>query len=232
MGTEDKKPREPEVRDEASGPVRQALRWVECLALFGGIPGIMILMRENIVGWLFPIMWTAAIPAIGLLLWDKSFDRRWMWNAHEFWPRLLRTLKVFVPLALIAVAFMWLFEPDRILSFPRRAFWLWVIVMVLYTPVAAYPQEIIYRAFFFHRYAPIFRTERSMVIASALAFGWGHAFLGTWVAFVFSAAGGWLFARTFARTRSLLQCTIEHGLWGDFMFTLGLGWYFYAGSMY
>lgn len=41
--------------------------------------------------------------------------------------------------------------------------------------------------------------------------------------------GGILFARTYERSNSLLAACIEHGLWGDLLFTLGLGWCFYTG---
>jgi hypothetical protein len=41
-------------------------------------------------------------------------------------------------------------------------------------------------------------------------------------------AGGWLFARRFQRTRSLLVASVEHGV---LAFTIGLGDLFYHGTM-
>ena len=40
-----------------------------------------------------------------------------------------------------------------------------------------------------------------------------------------------LFARTYAGSRSFLQAVVEHSLWGNFIFTIGLGWYFYGGAI-
>jgi hypothetical protein len=46
-----------------------------------------------------------------------------------------------------------------------------------------------------------------------------------------SFVGGLLFAYTFTRARSLPLVALEHGLWGDWLFTLGLGSYFYGGHI-
>jgi hypothetical protein len=40
-------------------------------------------------------------------------------------------------------------------------------------------------------------------------------------------AGGILFALTYAMTRSLMTSMIEHALYGNYLFTLGLGKYLY-----
>jgi membrane protease YdiL (CAAX protease family) len=68
------------------------------------------------------------------------------------------------------------------------------------------------------------------VLASALLFGTAHIFLGNFVAPVMSFFGGILFASTYARTRSLALVAIEHALYGDMIFTVGLGQYFYHGA--
>ena len=39
--------------------------------------------------------------------------------------------------------------------------------------------------------------------------------------------GGWLFARRYQRTRSLLTVSVEHALYGVLIFTIGLGDLFY-----
>jgi len=40
---------------------------------------------------------------------------------------------------------------------------------------------------------------------------------------------GWLFADTYRRSESLLAASIEHALYGGFLFTVGLGRHFYNG---
>jgi hypothetical protein len=46
-----------------------------------------------------------------------------------------------------------------------------------------------------------------------------------------TALGGVHFGRTYAKTGSTLQVTLEHGLWGWLAFTIGLGWYVYSGAI-
>ena len=43
--------------------------------------------------------------------------------------------------------------------------------------------------------------------------------------------GGWLFADTYSRTRSLWLASAEHALYGCLVFTVGLGRYFYGGTV-
>jgi len=50
----------------------------------------------------------------------------------------------------------------------------WVLIFILYPLFSVYPQELLYRTFFFHRYRPLFGGGWGMVIASALAFGFVH----------------------------------------------------------
>jgi membrane protease YdiL (CAAX protease family) len=83
----------------------------------------------------------------------------------------------------------------------------------------------------FHRYRPVFRGRWPMIIASAVAFGYAHVVFDSALAVGLSSVGGGLFALTYDRTRSTLICAIEHTLYGCFIFTVGLGVHFYAGTM-
>ena len=69
---------------------------------------------------------------------------------------------------------------------------------------------LIYRAFFFHRYAVLFRTPTAMIIASALAFGWGHLIFENVLAVALSTAGGVLFAWTYHRSPCLRRPDVRH----------------------
>ncbi len=103
--------------------------------------------------------------------------------------------------------------------------------MVLYPLVSVYPQEIIFRAYFFHRYRLLFPRPAVMILASGLCFGLVHVFFFNAWALTLSTVGGILFAWTYHRSGSILFSSIEHGLWGDFIFTVGLGMYFYSGAI-
>ena len=96
-------------------------------------------------------------------------------------------------------------------------------------PVAD-PQGIVYRSFIAHRYRPLFHTPRARIAASAVAFAAVHVVFDNWIAPTFSLAGGVLFAWTYERAGSALPAAVQHALFGCLLFTLGLGWYFYAGA--
>ena len=49
------------------------------------------------------------------------------------------------------------------------------------------------------------------------------------LAVVLTLVGGWLFARTYLRTRSLLATAVEHAAYGCLLFTVGLGRWFVTG---
>lgn len=56
---------------------------------------------------------------------------------------------------------------------------MWALVIVLYPILSVYPQELIFRAFLFHRYAPLFGNGVGLVAASAAAFGSSTSHSGT-----------------------------------------------------
>lgn len=87
-----------------------------------------------------------------------------------------------------------------------------------------------YRAFFYERYKSLFAHPNSLIAVSALSFGLMHLIFGNWVAVVLSAAGGFMFSRTYMHTRSLALVTAEHALYGVMIFTVGLGRYFFTGA--
>ena len=226
------------MRQPAPGPHRDSLPGaariylgIELTLLFVVVPVLLYVFRLQIGRFVVPGILLVALPCLALLLADPAFDRRRLWNAERLWPRLRRTLAFFLPAAVGLAVVYAAIEPERVLAFPRRSPGFWLLVMLVYPAISVYPQELIFRTFVFHRYRALFPSPGPMILASGLLFGIAHLFFGNWIAPVLSAAGGILFARTYARTGSTLQASLEHGLWGDFLFTLGIGWYFYGGSI-
>jgi membrane protease YdiL (CAAX protease family) len=101
--------------------------------------------------------------------------------------------------------------------------------MVLYPVLSVYPQGVLYRAFFLHRYAAVFPARWALLLASAVAFGFLHIIFRNSLAVGLTFLGGLLFATRYAETDSLLTSSVEHALYGCWLFTVGLGQYFYHG---
>jgi uncharacterized protein len=178
-----------------------------------------------------PVLWVVSGYALWQLLRDPHFDRTRLWNFGQLASHLGVMLLIF---AVVAAA-IWLgvhrFAPDLEWSFVRRQPVFWAIVMVAYPVLSVYPQGLLYRAFFFERYRILFPGYWTMILASAAAFGFLHIIFRNSLAVVLTFAGGVLFATRYAETGSLATSSFEHALYGCWIFTIGLGQYFYHGTI-
>ena len=72
------------------------------------------------------------------------------------------------------------------------------------------------------------RTGAAIALNGVL-FGFAHLVIGQPFAVIATVFGGCLFAARYLETRSIWAVIIEHTLWGGFVFTIGLGRYFFTG---
>ena len=205
--------------------------WLWCeLALFSLVSPFALMLLHSAI-WFIPLLWAAGLLCFWYLHHQSiSLKTLWGWHAVNK-SSLLRIFYRFIPLAIMIAAVMVSFMPESLFSLYRRDAGLWLLVMILYPVLSVVLQEIIYRAFMYERYRPLFVHGRYWVIASAIAFGMAHLFLHNVLAPAMSLIGGLLFASTYSRSRSLALVCIEHALYGNFIFTLGLGQYFYHGTV-
>lgn len=213
-------------------PSRWAPAWqfFEAALLFVLLPLRLALWPPR--GAIFPLLWVATAYCLMRLLRDPTFPRANLWQIdgwRRVWPGVL--LRAALAAVLLTAVTCWL-APQRLLAFPRTRPGVYALVMVLYPVLSAYPQGLIYRGFFAQRYRAWFRSETALLLASAAAFSFAHVVLLNWVAPVFTFVGGLLFMHTYLRTRSLVLAAAEHALYGNLAFTLGIGWYFYAGARF
>lgn len=201
-------------------------RVFEMILLFGGIPALIA--QEWVPMW--PALFAGLVYVL-LQLWrDKSF----LWRELFRWPplgvgrrELWRVLAQFVVISFALVGMVLWLAPANFLNFPRDEPWIYLLVMVLYPLISVLPQELIFRVFFHRRYGAIVQSRALLILLSAVAFGWAHVGFGNGLALVLSTAAGLLFGLTWERTRTLPVVWIEHALYGNLVFTIGLGRYFY-----
>jgi membrane protease YdiL (CAAX protease family) len=202
-------------------------RKIECIILFVLLPVSFAFFPDRFPK--IPILMLVTAICLVLLLRDRGFQRTLLWNAEALWDYnrtlLVRTSAILV--LLLGITFV--VTPETLFIFPRERPRIWVIVMLLYPVLSAYAQEMIYRTFFFHRYRVIFKGPRTMILASAAAFSLLHVIYGNAPAVIFSFIGGYLFSRTYADTQSLFVTSLEHAIYGNMVFTVGLGHLFYEG---
>lgn len=180
-----------------------------------------------------PLLWLVAGYALWQLWRDKSFDRSRLWNPGPVRGQLATIVPVFIVIALLLWIGVHLWAPKLEWSFARRNPGMWAAVMVLYPVLSVFPQGILYRAFFLHRYQGLLPETPggrwTALLASAAAFAFLHIIFRNSIAVVLTFFGGILFAWRYARTGSLLTSSLEHALYGCWLFTVGLGGYFYHG---
>ena len=208
---------------------RLTRRSVEFVLVFLGLPILEWWQSATLRRWIIPQILLICLVCLVLLWRDRSFDRSGLFKLPYGWSQVLRIAVLFLigGAALFAWAVWWAGVDPFFL--PRKRPGLWLVVLLFYPLLSVLPQEVFFRTFFFHRYKTLFPGSRHMVVASALTFALAHLVLGNWVAPVLAFLGGLLFAWTYSRSQSLLLVTLEHGLWGNWIFTLGLGPYFYGG---
>ena len=202
---------------------------IEFLLLFVGLPLAYRFSPLRVPA--LPLLWAVACYAGWQLLRDPRFDRTRLWSAGRLPGQLIAILAVFA----VAALAIWLgvrrYAPQLEWSLVRQHPWFWAAVMVAYPVLSVYPQGLLYRAFFFERYAGLFPGKWAMVVASAAAFTFLHIVFRNSLAVWLTFAGGLLFAARYAETGSLATSSFEHALYGCFLFTVGLGQYFYAGTI-
>jgi CAAX protease family protein len=198
---------------------------VEFLVLFLALPLAYRFSPVRIPA--LPLLWVVSGYALWQLIRDPHFSRGRLWNAARLPGSLSAILITFAVVALLLWLGVHRFAPQLEWSFVRRHPAFWVLVMVAYPALSVYPQGLLYRAFFFERYAPLFPGRWTMIVASAAAFAFLHIVFRNPLAVALTFGGGILFAFRYAETSSLATSAFEHALYGCWLFTIGLGKYFY-----
>lgn len=211
-------------------PLTKALRAAECFALFVALPLFITFSPFRV--YTFPTLFIIGLLCIAVLWFDRGFERRQLWFARGLTRvEVRRMMLYFVPASVGIVALTLLIVPERLFGFPRSEPVIYALVMLLYPILSAWPQEVIYRPFFFRRYRMFFPGRWPMILASAAAFGFVHIILLNPIAPLMTLVGGVLFGITYDRTRSTFAAAFEHTLYGWVIFTIGLGWFFYLGAV-
>jgi membrane protease YdiL (CAAX protease family) len=198
----------------------------EFTLLFAGLPTVVALGFFPIHP--FFVLWLFSAVCVIVLIFDPHFKMSHSWRVIS-WKDLIKILVRFILAAILIGCYVVFFEPDLLLNFPRYRTNLWAMVMIMYPIFSVFPQGVTHRAFLFHRYRNLFKGW-SMILASATAFSFMHIVFKNPLALLLTFVGGILFAKTYEDTDSLAISLIEHALYGNFLFTIGLGKYLYLGA--
>lgn len=123
----------------------------------------------------------------------------------------------------LTTLFVWYTNKDDLFIVLLTKPKLWLFILFFYSVFSVYPQELIYRTFYFQRYEVLFKSKTLFIFVNATVFSLGHLFFGSTLVMVLTFLGGLLFAMTYHRTQSTLLVTIEHAIYGCWLFTVGMG---------
>jgi membrane protease YdiL (CAAX protease family) len=187
---------------------------------------------------LIPALGAISIPFLLMLVFSKRFPNRSLWNWRAFSKEFRRILVTAFIAFVIMVGLAALLDtfaaiPEEVAPFRllRERPILLVAICVLYPIFSVYPQEIILRTWFFHRYSRLIPNTPLLLTVNALTFAWVHVIFQNVWAVVLCIPAGFLFGYTYLKTKSTLASGVEHALVGNLMWISGLGWFFYAGSV-
>jgi membrane protease YdiL (CAAX protease family) len=202
----------------------------EFFVLMVGIPTLFYFVIP--VKYLLPVLWLAALAChFGSRGPLRDLTPDWWGRNAVNWQNLKPILLRFAIAAPLLTLATWLLAPQLLFGFVRTQPIFWLLIMFLYPLLSVVPQEIIFRSFFFTRYRHLFVRPMAIIAASGFAFGYAHILFHNWLAPILCLIGGVIFAQTYATHRSLKLVALEHALYGDFLFTVGLGRYFYHGAV-
>ena len=140
------------------------------------------------------------------------------WKA--FWKRTLIQL---IGIAIFTTVYVWLVDRDNLFTVVINKPKLWMGILFFYSVFSVYPQELIYRTFYFQRYQSLFKNEKLFIFVNAILFSLAHLFFGNALVILLTFIGGILFALSYQKTKSTLLVSIEHAIYGCWLFTVGMG---------
>ncbi|MBV1924772.1 MAG: CPBP family intramembrane metalloprotease [Flavobacteriaceae bacterium] len=188
---------------------------------------LFVLMPISLV-LTYPIAIKASLVFIGfiyisiiLLRVEKiSFKVKSSIDWKAFWKRILL---LFLGVILITTAYVFVMDSNKLFCVVINKPLMWIAILGVYTLLSVWPQEIIYRTFFFARYESLFQNKKLFIFINAILFSLAHLFFRNTLVLVLTFIGGLLFAYTYYKTKSTFLASIEHALYGNWLFTVGMG---------
>lgn len=185
--------------------------------------------------WLPPATWLPSLWLIALAaVWTLSRDaqsRPVRFCAPVNWqnarPIARRICLRFIMSAVVLATAMAIWAPAGLGDPLELHATQWIGFLVVYPLVSVFAQELLYRRYLFHRLQELNLSAGQVVWVSAIAFAAMHAIFRNEIAVGLTLIGGWFFSDTYRRTGSLRLVCLEHALYGNFVFAIGL-WPFFS----
>lgn len=140
----------------------------------------------------------------------------------DFKDNILRIIITFVLISISSLCYMYAYYPDNLFIVAKRTPLLWVMILFVYTLFSALPQELLYRTYYFKRYSDIL-SPKYLIVINILIFPIAHLMFHNDLVLLVTLIGGALFTINYYRHQSTILISIEHALYGNILFTVGMG---------
>lgn len=194
--------------------------WIEMLLLFVAGPCVLLLPIHAAIKIGFVLIGLAYVVALIFRNRSRIRETKKKPNWKKFWKS---TALKFILFVLLSVITLYVYDAsllfEIVLEKPRT----WILILFIYSIFSVYPQEVLYRVFFFSRYEILFTNKNFLIFLNAFYFSIAHMAFKNWFVLGVTFVGGLLFAHTYHHTRSTSMVFLEHTLYGYWIFTVGLG---------
>ncbi|WP_108803093.1 type II CAAX prenyl endopeptidase Rce1 family protein [Aquimarina sp. Aq107] len=174
---------------------------------------ILVKVGLTVAGFIYILVHLRKSRLLKLKFPDKTF-----WK--PFWKETVIKLAIIV---IITSLYVFWVAPDKLFSVLIKKPILWGVILIVYTFLSVWPQELIYRTFFYDRYENLVKSKWLFIFLNAILFSLAHIFLRSFLVQLLTFLGGLLFAFTYQRTKSTTLVSIEHAIYGNWLFTVGMG---------
>ncbi|MGQ8335078.1 CPBP family glutamic-type intramembrane protease [Sunxiuqinia sp. A32] len=165
--------------------------------------------------------------AFFILYFFTKFKWKELWAFDIKWKQVWLHLAIAFGVSLLMIAYMLLFDRKNLFNLPLGNLKVWLTLSTFYPIFSAYVQEVLFRTYIFKRYQNLFGNGNLMILMSALAFSFAHILYYHPVSLILTLILGIYVGRVYQKTQSVLFVAFLHGLYGNMVFTVGLGHYFW-----
>lgn len=174
---------------------------------------VWIKLGIGVFGFIYVIYVLLRVEKIELKI-AKQLDWKTFWKATAIKLSLI---------IIITISFVWVTDSTQLFNVLLNKPLKWLMLLFIYSFFSVYPQELIYRTFFFKRYGSLLKSDSLFIFINAILFSLAHFFFRSPLVLLLTFLGGILFALTFKKTESTLLVSIEHAIYGCWLFTVGMG---------
>ncbi len=199
-------------------PVRYKL--IEFFIIFIVLPVSFAIPYPVILKFILGIIGFVYVIYVLLRIENNRFKIALNLNWKHFWTET--SIKLLI-IAILTSVFVWFTDREMFFEVVINKPLLWLVILIVYSLFSVYPQELVYRTLYFQRYEQLFKSKKLFIFINAVVFSLAHTMFRNPLVHIITFLGGILFALTYNKTKSTLLVSIEHAIYGSWLFTVGMG---------